>query len=132
MTISDSTALRLARGTLFATFGEHDSAKRAGAIQDIFSPDIIFYEVDGVTVHGHDDLSKQCDKILEGKSGWKFVLTGPVQRIDQLVSYAWSFGPVDGEGQVQSKASGRDIILIEKDQVRTLWLLLDGVSDVKE
>ena len=132
MIIAAAEAKRLAQTTLYSIFGEHDSAKRLETIKATFTSNFIHHELGDTTVEGHEAVNDFIEKLLSGdKASWFFEMTGPVQQNSHLLLYQWKFGPRNDDGGIDSKATGTDILQVEGDKVCKLWILMDGLSDVK-
>ena len=132
MIIAAAEAKRLAHTTLYSIFGEHDTAKRLEAIKATFTTNFIHHELGDTTVEGHEAVNDFIENLLSGdKASWYFDMISPVQQNSHLLVYRWKFGPRDSDGEIVSKATGTDILQVEGNSVCKLWILMDGLSDVK-
>ena len=85
-------------------------------------------------VTGHDAVDAKAAALLadDQREGWEFVPVGKVKRNHDMVYLAWGFGPPKkGHGGVDVKATGADVLMVREGKVEKLWVVLDGVSDVK-
>ncbi|KEF58549.1 uncharacterized protein A1O9_06475 [Exophiala aquamarina CBS 119918] len=130
-------AQTLTRSNLLYVFSQRDASKRLEAIEKNYHADVQFDEPDGSVFVGHEGVNKKAGELLEERPGWGFVPTGSVKQTNDLLYLAWGFGPVvEGgklgeEGSVDVKATGADVILVEGGLIKKVWVIIDGLSDVK-
>lgn len=129
--VPDSTAKKLAYGNLLHVFSNRDAASRRVAIKETYHEDVTFYEPDQV-ITGHDGVDATAAKLLDERQGWGFVPSGNVTKNHEMVYLAWGFGPVGEDGQVDVKVTGADVLIVEDGKVKKFWVVLNGVTDVKD
>ena len=103
---------------------------------DIYTPDVVVYEPDNEVLHGYDEINAHVSKLLAERAGWGFVTTGEVKHNADYVGVTWGFGPKDGEGTVDVKITGSDVIIVEKGgdevvRIKKLYVIVDGIADAK-
>ena len=143
--ITPAQAKHLAYSNLLSVFAERDSEKRQSAIKETYSPTITVYEANPnstVLLTSHTQISDTVQKLLSGDDNkdWDFIPLSPVRLNDRFIFLQWGFGPRtrgefgggDVEG-VEVKNTGSDHILVGEDgKIEKLWVVIDGLSDVRE
>jgi hypothetical protein len=107
---------------LHEVFGQPDPAKRAAAIQTLYSPDVVFSDPHGRQV-GHQAL-EQAVATLQGKlPGYIFTeISGP-DVLQDSGRLAWAFGPPEDPRRI----TGMDVIVVEAERIAALYTFLDAV-----
>ena len=134
--LTPSRAHFLAHGNLITIYGNPNLSARLAAMPDIYTPDVVVYEPDNEVLHGYGEINAHVSKLLAERAGWGFVMTGEVKHNADYVGVTWGFGPKDGEGKVDVKITGSDVIIVEKGgdevvRIKRLYVILDGVADAK-
>ncbi|KPI35368.1 uncharacterized protein AB675_9953 [Cyphellophora attinorum] len=121
-------------------WSEPSSAKRRPIFPAVYHPDVIVYEPDGRVLKGFDQMDETVEA-LTGKGG-QFegcqLRARDIKRNGDFVWVSWDLGPPkeeDGEA-IEVKATGADGILLDVNdkgeaKIRTLWVIIDGLSDVR-
>ena len=112
----------LLEDSLLKVWSERDEKQRIKIMQQIYAPDVVFYESDaGPAIAGHQPMNELIKKL---QSQWPatfgFVLTTPVVSNHGVSHVAWTLG-VPHEPPA---ASGMDIALIEHGLIKSLYLYL--------
>lgn len=128
--VSDELAQRLAHSNLLRVFSNRDPASRREAIKATYHPDVTLVEPDAVAT-GHDGVEKTASGLLAERAGWGFVPHGPVKKNHEMLYLAWGFGPVKDDGEVDVKDTGADVLIVEGDKIKRLWVIIDGLADVR-
>jgi hypothetical protein len=81
--------------SLLDVFNQWDPQQRAAAIEEIYSPDIVFHEQDG-TVTGAAAMQERVQRLLDGAPGFVFTPAGQPAINHDLGRLPWTFGPPDG------------------------------------
>ena len=129
-TVPDAVAKTLAYNNLLHVFSNRDASSRATVIKETYHPDAIMYEQSEVLT-GHEAINAKAQSLLDEREGWAFEPLGNVIKNHGMVYLAWGFGPRGGDGVVDVKVTGADVIIVEEGKIRKFWVVLEGVSDVK-
>jgi len=134
--LTASRARFLAHGNLYTIYSNRNPSARLAAMPDIYHPDVVVYEPDNEVLHGYDEIDAHVSKLLAEKAGWEFVTTSEVKYNADYVGVTWGFGPKDGEGKVDVKITGSDVIIVEKGgdgvvRIKRLYVILDEVAAAK-
>ena len=113
----------LLKDSLLKIWSERDEEQRMNVMQQIYAPDIVFYESDaGPAIAGYQQMNELIKKLQsQWPSEFGFVLTTPVVSNHGISHVAWTLG-VPNEPPA---ASGMDIALIEHGLIKSLYLYLN-------
>lgn len=125
-TINPTESLQhaLAYGNLMGIFNERSEKTRLENMKKYYADNIVFYEPQSI-YHGHEEISKVAGEILDKSPGWEFQPITPITANHDLIMFKWGFGP-PGVAMVK----GRDILLLEAGKIKTLYVLIEGQSEV--
>jgi hypothetical protein len=119
MNTGSSTVEQLMTRSLLDVFNERDPERRAAAIREVYSPDVIFYEpTDQLT--GHEQLAAKVQELLDDAPGWVFRPAGDVSVNHDLGRLTWHFGP-DGQPPV---VTGTDVALTADGRIHRLYVFV--------
>ncbi len=93
---------------------------REQAIAEIYSPDVFVGEPAGALT-GHEGVEAAIAALHAQLPETVITRTGPTQTSQDLVTYAWTLGPANGP----ALASGRDVLIIHKEKVSSLYVIID-------
>lgn len=110
---------RLMEANLLAVFDERDPQRRAAAIAATYSPDVQWFDDEGVAT-GHAALDTKAAELQEKLPGLHFVAAGPVRQTRGLGFLAWEVRTPDDT----AVASGFDVAEIAEDRIVKLWTIL--------
>lgn len=101
-------------------FNEPDPQRRAAAIAEVFTDDVVFADPDR-TVHGRDELAAAVTELLAaGAPDFVFTHAGPFSGVGDLGMRAWALGPAGGE----AVAGGTDVVTVADGRIGRLWTIL--------
>ena len=101
-------------------FNQPDPQRRAAAIAEVFSDDVVFTDPDR-TVRGSDELAAAVTELLDaGAPDFVFTHDGPFRGVGDLGMRAWSLGPAGGE----VVAGGTDVVTVADGRITHLWTIL--------
>jgi SnoaL-like domain len=120
----ESTIRALLSANLFRVFDERDASKRAAAVQDTYTEDIIWYGPDGI-IRGRAALNARASELQTQSPGFKFRADGIMSVSQNLGVLRWYFGPEDKPELVR----GTDVIIVEGGKVRALWTTIDNALE---
>lgn len=108
--------------SLLDVFNERDAERRANAIGEVYSPNIEFYEQDGV-VRGAAALAHKVQQLLDGTPpDWTFAPAGEVSVNHDLGRLPWSLGPAAGTPVL----TGTDVAMMGEGRIRSLYVFIDS------
>jgi SnoaL-like domain len=109
--------------SLLDVFNQRDPQQRAAAIDEIYSPDIVFYEKDD-TFTGPAALHERVQQLLDGAPGFVFAPVGHPAINHDVGRQPWTFGPPDGSPVV----FGTDIARMTGDRIQALYVFVEPQS----
>ncbi|MEX7468534.1 nuclear transport factor 2 family protein [Mycobacterium adipatum] len=112
---------RLMEANLMDVFNERDADRRAAAIAATYSPDVQWFDDEGVAT-GLDELNTKAAALQEKLSGLHFAAAGPVRQTRGLGVLAWELRAPDDS----VVATGFDVAEIADDRIVKLWTILTG------
>ncbi len=117
----NATQGELLEQNLYQVMNERDSAKRRTAMENIYTADATFFEVDEVAT-GYEAVNAIIESILE-KMPAEFVFhtTKPVMENHNVGRLSWGVGPANGPDVV----TGTDIALFKDGRIQALYVFLD-------
>ena len=119
---------RILRSNLEHVFNERDDARRAAAIDKLFTTDPVMYEPDNI-VSGRAAISEVAGRLLEqfGPT-FRFAPEGAAIGHHGVGTLRWLAGPEGGPTVV----TGADVAEIVDARIARLWVMLDRPTDKKE
>ncbi|MGY1715680.1 nuclear transport factor 2 family protein [Geodermatophilus sp. SYSU D01106] len=102
-------------------FNEPDPQRRAAAIADVFTDDVVFTD-DGRTVRGREDLAATVTGLLAQGPGLVFTPAGPFRGVGDLGMRPWRLGPPGAEPVL----GGLDVAQVADGRIARLWTVLDA------
>ncbi|UFH54491.1 nuclear transport factor 2 family protein [Spirosoma sp. KNUC1025] len=118
---------QLLEDSLLKVWSERNDEKRLDVMQQIYAPDILFYESDqGTAIKGHQAIDTLI-RTLQAKwaPGFVFSLTKPAVINHGVSQVSWTLGAADAP----PIASGMDIAIVANGLIKELYLYLDGPTD---
>ena len=123
-----NTLGQLMERNVLEVFAERDSERRKSVINELYTENCTFFEVDEQII-GRDALNAKVEQILQEASGFVFRLAGTAEVNHDHGRLRWQFGP-DGAAPV---VTGMDVVVFERGRIRALYSFLDKVpSDSSE
>lgn len=109
--------------SLLVIWNDRDAQRRLDAMQEIYAPDIVFYETnEGPAIKGYQAINELITALQANwPPAFRFELREPLKVNHQVQYISWTLG-IPGEVPV---ASGMDIAIIENEQIKSLHLFLD-------
>jgi len=101
-------------------FGERDSERRKSAINELYTENCTFFEIDEEII-GRDALNTKVEHILKEAPVLVFRLAGPAEVNHDHGRLRWHFGP-DGADPV---VTGMDVAVLERGRIRALYTFVD-------
>lgn len=117
----ESTIRALLSANLFRVFDERDASKRATAVQDTYTNDIIWYESDNIS-QGREALNSRASELQTRMPGFKFYADGIMSVTQNVGVLRWHYGP---EGKPDT-VRGTDVIIVEGGKIKALWTTIDN------
>jgi hypothetical protein len=103
-------------------FNEPDPARRATAIDETFTEDVVFADGEG-TITGRPALAARVTQLLAQGPGLVFVHDGPLLEIPGMLGVrAWKLGPPGGDPVL----GGLDVAVVRDGLIAHLYTMLDG------
>jgi hypothetical protein len=109
--------------SLLKVFNQRSPGVRLAAIKSTYTDDFIFYEPDKV-YHGHAELDRCVQSLLDKHPDWTFRPDGPVSMNHNLGVTSWHFG-LDGKDPVVKVT---DVFLTECEKIKTLYVSIEGAN----
>lgn len=117
----NATQAELMEQNLHQVMNERDGAKRRAALENIYTADAAFFEVDEVAT-GYDAVNAVIASILEKMpADFVFHKTHPVMENNNVGRLSWGVGPANGPDVV----TGTDIALFRDGRIQALYVFLD-------
>ena len=118
--MTDPTRIReLLLANLFAVFNVRDPERRLQAIARNYTDDVIWSDPDG-TMHGHEEMNEQAQRLLDRMPDFVFSAAGPVYVSGDLGLLAFNLGVPEQPPAV----SGIDVALVRGGRIARLYTLL--------
>ena len=118
--MTDPARIReLMLANLFAVFNVRDPERRLQAIARNYADDVIWSDPDG-TMHGHEEMDKQAQRLLDRMPDFVFSAAGPVYVSGDLGLLAFNLGLPEQPPAV----SGIDVALVRDGRIARLYTLL--------
>ncbi|GAB3712861.1 hypothetical protein GCM10027592_51680 [Spirosoma flavus] len=117
------TDKQLLEDSLLKVWSERSDEKRLDVMQQIYAPDIIFYETDqGEAIKGYQAIDTLIKSLqAQWPPEFVFALTKPAVINHGVSQVSWTLGAADAP----PVASGMDIAIIANGLIRELYLYLD-------
>jgi hypothetical protein len=93
-------------------FGERDRERRLQVIARNYTDDVIWTDPDG-TMHGHEEMNEQAQRLLDRMPDFVFSAAGPVHVSRDLGLLAFNLGVPDQPPAV----SGIDVALVRDGRI---------------
>jgi hypothetical protein len=115
---------QLLEDSLLIIWNDRNADQRLTAMQQIYAPDIAFFESNGaVAVVGHQAINELIAKLqAEWPLEFRFKLDKPSQVNQPVQLISWELGAT-GAPPV---ATGSDVAFIEDGRIKSLYLFLDA------
>ncbi|MFE4542349.1 nuclear transport factor 2 family protein [Arthrobacter sp. NPDC056727] len=114
----------LMRCNLLDVFNEPDPARRAAAIAETYSDDVVWHEPDRI-IRGRTALARRAAELREQTPDWVFHQDGPVSVNDDLGHLGFRFGPA-GQPPV---VTGMDIAHCKEGVITELYTLVTSTAE---
>lgn len=101
-------------------FDEPDADRRAAAIAEVFTEDVVFTDEER-TVTGREELAATVTGLLAQGPGLVFTPAGPFRGVGDLGMRSWSLGPPGGAPVL----GGLDVVAVVDGRIARLWTVLD-------
>ena len=109
---------------LFAVFSERDPERRLKAIVANYTEDVIWSSPE-VTTHGHEELNKGAQHLIDRTPDFVFTAAGPVHVLRDLGYLAFTYGVP----QQPPVSIGYDVAQVRDGRIAILYTLLNGFTD---
>jgi hypothetical protein len=114
---------KLLEDSLLVIWNNRDSASRLTAMNEVYGPDIAFYETnESAAIIGYEVIN---DLIARLQEQWplefQFELTAPSNVNHEVQQIAWKLG-IPGQVPV---ATGMDVAIIKDQKIKSLFLFLN-------
>lgn len=113
-------------------FSYTDPEARLAAIREIFAPDVVWFDFDGTTHHGHDGLLKRSSFLLERLNGFSHRAKGGASVCQNMATGRWEVvpeGTEDDQDQIPV-IQGGDVLVVEDRKNKILWSYVDKLDEV--
>jgi SnoaL-like protein len=118
--MTDPARIReLMLANLFAVFNVRDPERRLEAIARNYTDDVTWSDPDG-TMHGHEEMNEQAQRLLDRMPDFVFSAAGPVHVSRDLGLLAFNLGVPEQPPAV----SGIDVALVRNGRIARLYTLL--------
>ncbi|KAF5005693.1 hypothetical protein FDECE_7892 [Fusarium decemcellulare] len=113
-------------------FSYTDPEARLAAIQEIFAPDIVWFDFDGTTHHGHDGLLKRSSFLLDQLNGFTHRAKGGTSVCQNMATARWEVVPEGTENDEHQipVIQGGDVLVVEDGKIKILWSYVDKYDEV--
>ncbi|KAH7244507.1 uncharacterized protein BKA55DRAFT_515940 [Fusarium redolens] len=113
-------------------FSYTDPEERLAAIKEIFASDIVWFDFDGSTHHGHDGLLKRSSVLLDQLKGYSHRAKGGASVCQNMATARWE---VVSEGSEKDHnkipvIQGGDVLVVEDKRIKILWSYVDRYDEV--
>lgn len=115
------TAVALLERMIEDVFNEPDPARRAAAIAEVFTEDVVFTDAER-TVTGHEELGATVTGLLAQGPGLVFTPAGPFRGVGDLGMRAWRLGPPGGDPVL----GGLDVAHVVDGRIARLWTIIEA------
>jgi hypothetical protein len=105
---------------------------RLAAIQDIFRPDITWFDFDGSTLHGHDGVFSRSSLLVKQLAGFTHRPVGEPSVCQNMVTQRWEVIPdgTENDHEQVPAISGGDVLVVENQKIKVLWSYIDNYNKV--
>ncbi|KAI8676099.1 hypothetical protein LRP88_11584 [Fusarium phalaenopsidis] len=113
-------------------FSYTDPEARLAAIREIFAPDIVWFDFDGTTHHGHDGLLKRSSFLLERLNGFAHRAKDGASVCQNMATGRWEVvpeGTEDDQDQIPV-IQGGDVLVVDNRKIKILWSYVDKLDEV--
>ena len=90
-------------------------------IAEVYSPNVFVGEP-ASSAKGHAGVAESISGLHAQVPGSFITRSGPIQSAQDLYTYTWTVGPA-GQNPI---ASGRDVIIVSKGKITSLYVLIDN------
>ncbi|KAF5723264.1 hypothetical protein FMUND_2009 [Fusarium mundagurra] len=113
-------------------FSYADPEERLAAIKEIFAPDIVWFDFDGSTHHGHDGLLKRSSSLLDQLKGYSHRAKGGASVCQNMATARWEVVPEGTEEDHDQipVIQGGDVLVVEDKKIKILWSYVDRYDEV--
>jgi hypothetical protein len=94
---------------------------REESIAQVYTSDV-FVNEPGARLTGHAGVEQAIAALQAQLAGLAITRSGPLQEVQDLVTYSWSVGAEGGPTIV----SGHDVLIIRDGKVSSLYVLIDS------
>ena len=115
------TISTLLQRNLDDVFGEIDPVRRRAAIDEIFHEDAVFYEPDGGTYHGRDEIHRIAGVIKAGHPDFRYQHLSPPEETGDGGRVRW----VSGAPDKAPEYAGTDFIIARDGKIAAVYLFFD-------
>jgi hypothetical protein len=117
----------LLQESLLLIWNNRNSGERLKLMEKIYAPDIQFFENDqNEPFVGYEAIDNLIQKLQQDwPSDFEFKLISAPKSNHNIQQISWELG-IPGQ---QSVAAGMDVAIIEEEKIKSLYLLLEGLSE---
>lgn len=111
-----------------AFFTYPDPKTRLAAIQEIFAPDVIWFDFDGTKHFGHNGLLDRSSLLLGQLSGTVHRAEGEASVCQNMATQRWQVVR-EGAGSDIDQAPlirGGDVVVVQNQKIKLLWSWVDS------
>ncbi|KAL4725774.1 hypothetical protein ACLX1H_006448 [Fusarium chlamydosporum] len=107
-------------------FSYTNPEERLTAIKEIFAPDIVWFDFDGSTHHGHDGLLIRSSILLDQLKGYSHRANGGASVCQNMATARWEVVPEGSEADYEQipVIQGGDVLVVEDGTIKILWSML--------
>ena len=120
--MSDSISTLLLRN-LSDVFGENYPVRRRSSIDDIFHEDAVFYDPEGGTFRGRDEIDRIAGVLKATHPAFEYQLLSPPEELGDAGRVRWVSG-TPGKSPVYA---GTDFIVARNGRIASLYLFFDNL-----
>ncbi|RKK20669.1 hypothetical protein BFJ66_g11548 [Fusarium oxysporum f. sp. cepae] len=113
-------------------FSYTNPEERLAAIKEIFAPDIVWFDFDGSTHHGHDGLLIRSSILLDQLKGYSHRANGGASVCQNMATARWEVVPEGSEADYEPipAIQGGDVLVVEDGKIKILWSYVDRYDEV--
>jgi len=108
-------------------FGENDPIRRRAAIDEIWHEDGVFYDPNGGTYRGRDEIDRIAGAIKATHPDFKYQPLSPPEELGDAGRVLW----VSGTPGKPPEYAGTDFLIARDGKIAAVYLFFDKLQDVE-